>query len=432
MTVEKMAEPSRFQEIKRFESDLGQCMKCGFCASSCPVYQVEKVESSLARGRNMMIRGLLAGDLAYTKRYAERLNKCTLCMTCTANCPAKSNIPNVIVAARADQAEVMGVGFPYNVIFRHLIPRRRLFGNVVRLASWFQGIFMPRTEGTIRHLSLFLSALGKGRHIPEIAPRFLRQRVPVVNRPPEGIPSKMRVGYFTGCMTDFVFPHKGEKIIRFLNKQGVEVVVPLEQGCCGAPVFLGAGDFKTGRKLADANVKAFEGFDYVICDCATCSSALKDYARFLGNTADRKEAYGEMGSKIKDISEFCVDVLQLPASEYKASPEVREKKVTWHDPCHLNRYMGVTAQPRQMLRSISEIDYVEMPDAGSCCGMAGTFGMTFYELSKQIADKKAKSIEATGADIVVTDCPGCEIQLIDAARRNGLSVKVMHIMDLLA
>ena len=110
MTVEKMAEPSRFQEIKRFESDLGQCMKCGFCASSCPVYQVEKVESSLARGRNMMIRGLLAGDLAYTKRYAERLNKCTLCMTCTANCPAKSNIPNVIVAARADQAEVMLVG----------------------------------------------------------------------------------------------------------------------------------------------------------------------------------------------------------------------------------------------------------------------------------------------------------------------------------
>jgi len=427
-----MAEECGFQEIRRFEEDLGKCMKCGFCASSCPVYQVEKMESSLARGRNMMVRGLLAGDLDYTRRYAERLNKCTLCMACTANCPAKTNMPNVIVAARADQARAVGVGFPYNVIYRHLIPRRTLFGHVVRLASWFQGIFMPRTEGTIRHLSLFLSALGRGRHIPEIAPRFLRQRVPVVNRPPDGVPAGMRIGYFTGCMTDFVFPDKGERIIRFLNRNGVEVIVPREQGCCGAPVFLGSGDFRTGRKLADANVKAFEGCDVVICDCATCGSALKEYAKFLADTAERKEKYTELGAKIKDITEFCVDVLKLPASAYKVSPEAKGKKVTWHDPCHLNRYMGVTRQPREILKSISGIEYVEMPDAGTCCGMAGTFSVKFYELSKQIGDKKAESIEGTGADIVVTDCPGCEIQLIDAAQRKGLPVKVMHIMDLLA
>jgi len=421
----------RYEQIKRFEDDLSQCMKCGFCTFWCPVYQEERIEPSVARGKNMMIRGLLAGELDYTKEYAERLNDCTLCMACTVNCPAKANIPNVIVAARADAVKARGLKFPYSVVYRWLLPRRNLFGWVVRFASWFQGIFLPRTEGTIRHLSMFLSALGKGRNIPQIAPRFLRQMVPVVNKPPSGVKTRMRVGYFSGCMTDFVLPDLGKHIIDFLNRNGVEVVLPKEQGCCGAPVFLGAGDFETGRKMADANVKAFEALDYVISDCATCTSALKDYAKFLADTPQRKEAYQKFADKVKDISEFLVDVLKLPSSAYEPSAKVKGKKVTWHDPCHLSRHLGITAQPRQIIKSIPGVEYVEMPDADRCCGMAGTFSVYYYDLSKQIADKKVASIKSTGADIVVSGCPGCEIQLIDGVLRNKLPVKVMHIMELL-
>jgi glycolate oxidase iron-sulfur subunit len=421
----------RYEQIKRFESDLGQCMKCGFCTFWCPVYQEERIEASVARGKNMMIRGLLAGDLDYTKEYAARLNKCTLCMTCTANCPAKANIPNVIVAARADAVKARGLKFPYNIVYRWLLPRRRLFGWVVRLASWFQGIFMPKTEGSIRHLSMFLSALGKGRNIPQIAPKFLRQMVPVVNVPPKGVKTEMRVGYFSGCMTDFVLPELGKHIIDFLTRNGVEVVVPREQGCCGAPVFLGAGDFEAGRRMADANVKAFEGLDYVISDCATCTSALKDYTKFLADTPERKKAYEKFGKKVKDISQFLVDVLKLPASAYKPSAQAKGKKVTWHDPCHLSRHLGITSQPRQLIKSIPGIEYIEMPNADRCCGMAGTFSMYYYDLSKEIADKKVESIKSTGADIVVSSCPGCEIQLIDSLLRHKLPVKVMHIMELI-
>ncbi len=421
----------RYEQIKRFEKDLSQCMKCGFCTFWCPVYQEERIEASVARGKNMMIRGLLAGELDYTQEYADRLNKCTLCMACTVTCPAKANIPNIIVAARADTVKARGLKFPSKIVYRWLLPRRRLFGWVVRFASWFQGIFMPKTEGTIRHLSLFLSALGKGRNIPQIAPKFLRQMVPVVNVPPAGVKTKMRVGYFSGCMTDFVLPHLGKRIIDFLTKNGVEVVVPREQGCCGAPVFLGAGDFETGRKMADANVKAFEGLDYVISDCATCTSALKSYVKFLADTPQRKKAYEKFAKKVKDISEFLVDVLDLPASAYKPSAEARGKKVTWHDPCHLSRHLGITSQPRQLIKSISGVEYVEMPNADRCCGMAGAFSLHYYDLSKDIADKKAASIESTGADIVVSSCPGCEIQLIDSVVRNKLPVKVMHIMELI-
>ena len=425
-----MTTKAGFQQLDRFQADLDKCTKCGFCMSFCPVYQEEHVESSVARGKIMLVRALLSGDLSVTDDMAERLNKCTLCMTCAQNCPAGTGVPSVITAARADKVRQKGLAFPYNIIYRYLLPRRRLFGFVLRFASWFQGIFMPKTQGTIRHLSMFLSAIGKGRNIPQIAPRFLRQSVPEINSPPEGIPVKYTVGYFTGCMTDYVFPDLGKKIVNFLTRNGVEVIVPRGQGCCGAPVFLGAGDFDTGRKMADANVRAFKDLDYIITDCATCASAMKEYAKFLADSGERLRDYTEFGDKIKDITEFLVDILQLPPEAYRVAPEFRGKTVTWHEPCHLGRYLGVKEQPRKILKSLPDIKYIEMPEADRCCGMAGTFSVYFYDLSKKIADKKIANIESTAADIVVTDCPGCQIQLIDGVTRHGLPQRVLHIMDL--
>jgi glycolate oxidase iron-sulfur subunit len=420
-----------FTQVEKFKADLDRCTKCGFCMSSCPVYREERIESSVARGKIMLVRALLDGSLDLTDEMATQLNKCTLCLTCTQNCPAGAQVPAVITAARADKVAKKGVPFPYNFIFRWLLPRRRLFGWVVRFASWFQGIFLPRTEGTIRHLSFFLSALGKGRHIPQIAPKFLRQTVPEVNRPPAGIEVKYTAGYFTGCMTDFVFPELGKKIINFLTKNGVKVVVPRAQGCCGAPVFLGAGDFTTGRRLADANVKAFKNIEYIVTDCATCASAMKAYVRFLADNEERKKEYQKFADKIKDITEFLVDVLKLPPSAYRVADEFKGKTVTWHEPCHLGRYLGIKEQPRQILRSLPDIKYVEMPDADACCGMAGTFSINFYDLSRKIAERKINDIAATGADVVVTGCPGCEIQLIDNLARQKKNVPVKHIMELL-
>ena len=427
-----MTTDTEFQQIDRFAGDLDKCTKCGFCMSYCPVYQEERVESSVARGKIMLIRALLSGELEATDEMAEQLNRCTLCMTCTENCPAGTQVPSVITAARADRVRQRGLSLPYRLVYRWLLPRRRLFGYVLRFASWFQGVFLPKTQGTIRHLSFFLSALGKGRHIPQIAPKFLRQSVPEVNKPPRGVETKYTVGYFTGCMTDFVFPELGKKIVNFLIRNGIEVVVPQGQGCCGAPVFLGAGDFDTGRRLADTNVRAFHDLEYIITDCATCASAMKDYVKFLADNEERKQSYTDFAGKIKDITEFLVDVVKLPPSAYRVADEFKGKTVTWHEPCHLGRYLGVKEQPRKILKSIPDINYVEMPSADRCCGMAGTFSIYFYDLSRKIADKKIADIESTGADIVVTDCPGCQIQLIDGTARHRSPQKVMHIMELFA
>jgi glycolate oxidase iron-sulfur subunit len=424
-------QPAEYTQIQKFKADLDKCTRCGFCMSACPVYREEKVESAVARGKIVLVRNLLTGKLTTTKEMEKQLNRCTLCGTCAQNCPAGTNVPSIITAARADKVKKRGIPFPFSFIYRSLLPRRRLFGNAVRLASWFQGVFLPKTSGEVRHLSFFLSALGKGRHIPNISPKFLRDSIPEVNKPPAGVETKFRVGYFTGCMTDFVFPELGIKIVNFLTKNGVEVIVPKAQGCCGAPVFLGAGDFTTGRKMADTNIAAFKDVDYIITDCATCASAMKDYEKFLADNETRKKVYSDYAGKIKDITQFLVDILKLPPSAYHAAPAYYGKAVTFHEPCHLGRYLGVKEPPRYILKSIPEIKYIEMPEADRCCGMAGGFSLYFYELSRKIADKKAENIASTKADIVVTDCPGCQIQLIDSVTRRGLPQQVRHIMEIL-
>ncbi|OPY65819.1 MAG: Lactate utilization protein A [Syntrophorhabdus sp. PtaU1.Bin050] len=425
-----MESRAKFEQIKKFEKDLKDCTQCGYCTFWCPLYNEEPVETSVARGKVATIRELVARNGDYDKGTEDQVNRCMLCMTCAEHCPSKVNATNLVLAARADKVKAKGIHFPYNIVYRWLLPRRELFGKVVKLASKFQWFFMPKTEGSIRHLAFFLSAMGKGRKIPQLAPVFFRQQASVVNKPPAGVKTKMRVGFFYGCATNFIFPQIGKKIVDFLTKNGVEVFIPGEQNCCGTPIFMGAGDFETGRRIADANVRAFQDVDYIVSGCATCTSGLKDYRKFLADTPEREKSYEAFGQKIKDISEFLVDILKLSPSAYKITPALKGKKITWHDSCHLNRYLHVKDQPRRILQSLEGAEYKEMVRADWCCGMAGSFSMYYYDLSKKIADRKVETIKETKADIVAAGCPGCMIQLIDSTMRHNVPVKVMHIMEL--
>jgi len=419
-------------EISKLEEELGQCMKCGFCTSVCPVYYEEKIEASVARGKNELVKRLVSGELEINREMADRLYKCTSCMACTESCPAKAPIPRIVVAARADIVHEIGVRFPYGFIYRNLLANRTLFGKTLAIASFFQAIFMPKANGVFQHLPNFLSGLVKGRQIPSIAPKFLHQLVPEISRPAHGASPVMRVGYFSGCMNEFVLPDVGKKTIDVLTRFGVEVVMPRSQGCCGAPVFLGAGDFETGRKMADANVAAFKDLDYIVADCATCTCTLKEYQLFLADTPERKESYSKFAAKVHHVSEFLTDVLQLPASAYQNSDALKGKKITWHDPCHLNRHLGIREQPREILKSLPEATYIEMPHADRCCGMAGQFNLLYYDLSMKIAEKKVEYIGSTDADIVITSCPGCHFQILDAITRLNKGQKVMSLMEVLS
>ena len=416
------------KELKKIEKHAATCMKCGFCSFFCPVYQEERTETSVARGKNYLVREILEGRQEFTDEMGEIIGKCLLCKRCVANCPAKTQIDRVVVGARAEMVRKKGLPFIKNFAFRKVMKNRKAFGRYVKLASKFQWIF-PKGEGNIRHLPDFMKALGQGRHIPAIAKTFLRDMVKEDNKPQDGGRPKMKVGYFMGCATDFIYPEIGLKIIDFLTKRGVEVVVPKDQNCCGAAVYF-SGDFETGRELAAMNIAAFKDVDYIVTACGTCSSSLKDYKVYLPDNEEQQKAYEEFAKKVKDSTEFVIDVLKVQPEELKLRKEFEGKTATWHDPCHLVRYQNIKEQPRQILKSLKGLTYKEMPNADLCCGMGGSFSVYHYDITKKIADKKCAGIKATGADIVVTACPGCMINLIDNVTRNKMPQKVYHLLEL--
>jgi glycolate oxidase iron-sulfur subunit len=417
----------------KFQDKVLQCMKCGFCMYFCPIYREIRTEPMVARGRNVLAMELLEGALFDWKHLEERYSKCLTCNRCAQFCPAKVEVATITVAARGDIVANKGLPFIERMVFEHLLKKRRLFGTALKIASRLQRL-LPRTKGKIRHLPVFLSALGRGRQIPELARRFLRDELPEVVSPPPGVKKRMRVAFFAGCTTDFLFPEVGRKTITFLARQGVEVLFPKGQGCCGMAVF-GSGDFVTARRMADSTVAVFselKGVDYIVTTCATCGSALKQgYKTFLADTKEREGSYARFSARVKDINEFIVDILKPPPEVFQTTLP-QGTRVTYHDPCHLLRYQRISAQPRQIIRSIAGLELVEMGEPDRCCGMGGSFSVRYYDLSQQIAEHKMSAIADTGADIVATACPGCMIQLIDNTMQRKMPQRVMHVVELLA
>jgi glycolate oxidase iron-sulfur subunit len=210
--------------------------------------------------------------------------------------------------------------------------------------------------------------------------------------------------------------------------------VPQQSRCCGMPQ-IANGKLDTARQLAAFNVRVFEQYkcDYIISDCASCSSALaaKNMEFLFQGTSFLKTAL-EFSAKVMDLTKFLADVLEMKFG-FDDSKQTQEPiKITYHDPCHLANAQKIKKQPRDIINSIPGVKLIEMKNANSCCGGSGTYSMTHYDLSMQILDKKMESIRDTGADIIATSCPSCTIQLKHGVKRHGLPCQVVHPVELLS
>jgi glycolate oxidase iron-sulfur subunit len=225
-----------------------------------------------------------------------------------------------------------------------------------------------------------------------------------------------------------VDPAIGRSLIRVLGRHGVEVVFPKKQTCCGIPVFM-SGDLQNGLDLLKMNIEAFAPYklDAIIVACATCGSALKESYKTLveGESQEWKDRVGAFSGKVLDIAEFLTQKIKLTKGEKESL-----QKVTYHDPCHLNRGQGVLSQPREVLKNLPGITLVEMRDAQRCCGGGGSFSFYNYDLSQQISRQKVEDIQATKASVVVTGCPGCMLQLKDQLGQKNSQVEVKHLIQL--
>lgn len=395
-----------------FETEINKCAKCGKCRSICPVFIETGNEAMVARGRISLAESLRDGEIFHTELLRDYLLSCKKCLRCSSICPSGVDYDLIIQTMLDDMASHLGIWFIPRMIFRLFLTRRWLFNILLKSASLFQRLVPLKRHGTMRHLPFMFMG---GRWIPPLAKK------PVLNkyRNTRKVTNPgMKVGFYVGCLINYVYTDIADAVIEVLNHLGVEVVVPSKQLCCGIPA-QSLGDAKTARNLAEVNIKVFEevDVDFIINACATCGRTLKrDYPRILGDRALK------FTDKIYDISEF---IEKFFAYEIKAL----NTKITYHDPCHLYWGQNISKQPRNILKRSSTFQEMETPER--CCGGGGVFNLLHYDLSMKIGEYKAKAIETSGAEVVATGCPGCRLQIEDLLASRNSPVKCTHTIQVL-
>jgi glycolate oxidase iron-sulfur subunit len=417
------ADGAKYNTVDTVVPEIERCLKCGLCRSVCPVFAEVLDESGCARGKIALVEALAGGDLPLSRTFSDRLSKCLNCKSCMDACPSGIKVDELILAARA---EIFNRGrFPLlkKLVFRHLLKRGKLLPPVSKTLAFIERkILRCLPQSSPYRLLLPMVKVDRDRVLPIFAERTLMEDYAEIVSP-KGKP-RMRVGFFVGCATNLIYTNVGKAVVRTLVGEGIEVVLPKGQGCCGVPVYT-AGDRHTAREMALNNIKVFEPYtlDAIVIACASGGVALKtDYEKILGF---KKDAFGV---RIYDICEFLAEYATTRCDNEDHAPV----NVTYHDPCHLSRGQAITDAPRKLLQMIPHVKLIEMEEADRCCGGSGMFSFTHAEISKEIGRRKAGYIAATGADVVATSCPSCIMQLEDVLTRSGLPQRVMHVVELLA
>jgi glycolate oxidase iron-sulfur subunit len=406
-----------------------KCVKCGTCMAHCPIYVETLEEPLVARGKLSLIESTTEGDGEFNKRFGKVLSQCLLCGTCAENCPNKVPADDIIRDARALFAREKGLSLPKRAVFKHLLDSKYLMPLLLKGGASFQGLFLQQIpEESGLRLRFPVPGLDDRRLIPPLSfDTFLDLRHGWMRAENES----RRVGLFVGCVSNYLFPRIGRSALDLFLRQGVSVYIPREQYCCGLPAF-GSGDEDTPRSLARKNIEAFagEGLDNIIAPCASCASMLKlDYPALFDEKDPFRARALEFSERVMDSSKFLEPL--MARTDDREGQNGKPTRVTYHDPCHLRRKMGIFTEPRNLLRNSAGIEYVEMAEANRCCGQGGSFNIANYDLSLKILDKKIEAVDKSGADVIATACSGCLLQLTDGLHQRGLKKEVRHLVEIL-
>ena len=400
------------------------CIRCGLCLSVCPTYREFLTETASPRGRVALTRKGMEGGLRLSPHLFEQMYACFGCLACNEICPVGIRPADLALEMRVIQEKVRPAGW-----------KRPLFEGLIPHPSRMEWATLPLRLYERLGLRRLVYALGLRRllparlrdleaMLPHLPQRPLRRVLPEVS--PAQSDERCRVGFFLGCAQSLMFAEESAATVRVLNRNGCTVVTPKETKCCGMPA-LGYGREDIAHDLARYNIALFERaqVDYIVTDCATCGATLKEYGEMLADDPEWAERAAAFSRKVRDISEF---LMEIPLEKPKARLDVR---VTYHDPCHLRRGQGVWEQPRALMQTIEGVEFVEMEEADWCCGSAGSQLITHPETSLRVLKRKMDHVEATGAEVVASGCPGCQMQLHVGVRRRGLPIEVVHPVVLL-
>jgi len=381
------------------------------------------VEWTAARGRIVLISSALLDDQLELSEIKDPVFNCLTCNACVDDCPAGVNTGDIIFSARDELVKQRGQPWIQRLLLRKVMPNPSVLHTASKLLRLVDVVGL-RAAARKTGLMKIIGDVGKAEiMMPKVPPSGGLDAITHLTKKIEN--PKYRVAYFVGCFAPNFAPGEAAATIRVLHRHQVEVIVP-EFVCCGLPA-AGYGDLASARSIAHTNIDIAGklNVDAIVTACASCSSFLKDYSKHLADEPEWAEKAKEFSAKVRDISEFLVDIgLFTEMGTIK-------KKVTWHDPCHLARYQKIKTQPRTILKSIPGIEFIEMNEADICCGAAGTYGFTHYDLSQEVLARKMGNVEKTGADILVSSCPACVMQLSSGVSQQKMPMRVVEIVELL-
>ncbi|SMB89342.1 iron-sulfur cluster-binding protein [Desulfonispora thiosulfatigenes DSM 11270] len=414
--------------------EMGQCIRCGSCINVCPVYQLLSghVYGHIYPGG---IGSLLTAFMDGNTVASQPQELCIGCGKCKEVCPGQIPIPNLMLEMRDRIRKDVKLPLLPNTIVGGVLPRKNILDFGLRGASWGSAIFAKDgIEGSkyIRKLPFQFGALTDWRSLPTIKAKPFRDRIKKIN---QDVPNKKgKIAFFGGCVIDYAYPEIGESVVSVLNKEGYEVVYP-EQTCCGIPAyFMGRKDVTALNIKSNIDNFAKEEFDYIVSACPTCTLALKkEWSHLFKDSPEYKAKADFVSEKTYDLVKLVYDLHEGKGENVQREGNgKKDVTVTYHDSCHLNRELGVKEEPRKVLKSINNIKFVEMNEADRCCGFGGSFNMKFPMVATEILKRKLDNAEESKAEFIVTDCPGCMMQLRGGLdNRHNANVRVRHTAEIL-
>jgi glycolate oxidase iron-sulfur subunit len=400
------------------------CVHCGLCTSACPTYLETSNENDGPRGRIYLMRAVTDGRLALDEQVRNHLDLCLDCRACESACPSGVQYGKLIEPFRIHMAKDAppSLGWLMRFLLFHVTPSAKRMRWALLPARLMQRTRLDRLITRIGLLRLMPRYL---RQMHEMLPRLQ----PHYGKLPEVVPAegkrRARVALFVGCAADAFFPQTTLNTLRVLQRNGCEVMIPRGQGCCGALHYHAARE-EQAKERAEKNCTALDpaSIDAIIVNAAGCGAMLKDYRHLLNGTPIEKKA-DEFAGKIRDISEFLVELGPIPL----AHP--LPMKAVYHDACHLCHAQQIRRQPRQLLEMIPGLELLPLEESEICCGAAGSYNLTQPEMAERLGVRKARHILDTQAKAVFTGNVGCLLQIARYLRAEKRELWAAHPVDAL-
>ena len=415
-------------------SVLQQCMHCGMCLPTCPTYDTTKRERNSPRGRIALMRAVADGELEVSREFADEMSYCLGCLACQTACPAGVNYAELFETARSDIEEAAVQPGIMRQIWRaltldFLFRRPRALRTAGRLLRFYQqsGLeSLVRRSGAIELLPASLRRIEP--QAPRVAAHFSDVLIAAREEPP--VPARYTVALLTGCVQDLVYPDVNRDTADVLLANGCTVLTPPAQPCCGS-LHAHNGDLAAARAQARRLIDLLppDCFDAINSNAGGCGSHLRRYGPLLEDDPQYRDRARVWDAKVRDVHEW---LGQIGCRPPRTAPYETPVTVTYHDSCHLAHGQKVVREPRALLRLIPGVSVVELKESSWCCGSAGIYALSQPQQADLLLRRKVSHVLETGASVVATGNPGCQLQIARGLRDSGSEARVVHPISLMA